>query len=34
MKTAIMVTLLIANSVPAPAAAGKRAELDGVWILL
>jgi hypothetical protein len=33
MKAAIMVTLLIAGSVPADAA-GKRTELDGVWILL
>ena len=33
MKTAIVISLLIANSVPAHAA-GKRAELDGVWILL
>ncbi len=32
MKTAIVITLLIANSVQAHAA-GKRAELDGVWIL-
>src|SRR6266581_1126333 len=33
MKTAIVIGLLIANSTPAHAA-GKRAELDGVWILL
>ena len=33
MKNALMVALLIAISVPAHAA-GKRAELDGVWILL
>jgi hypothetical protein len=33
MKSAIMAALLIAISVPAHAA-GKRAELDGVWILL
>jgi len=33
MKTAIVIALLIANSTPAHAA-GKRAELDGVWILL
>jgi hypothetical protein len=34
MKTAIMLALLIVNSVPAYAPAGNRAELDGVWILL
>jgi hypothetical protein len=34
MKTAIIATLLTAVSMPAHAAAGKRAELDGVWILL
>ena len=34
MKRAIIVTLLMTSSVPAYPAAGKRAELDGVWILL
>jgi len=33
MKQALKVVLLIAVSVPAHAA-GKRTELDGVWILL
>jgi hypothetical protein len=34
MKKAIITALLIACSVPAYSAAGKHAELDGVWILL
>lgn len=34
MKKAIITALLIAGSVTAYAAPGKRAELDGVWILL
>jgi hypothetical protein len=34
MKKAIITALLIAGSMPAYSAPGKRAELDGVWILL
>ena len=34
MKTAMIAVLLLVNSLPAQSAAGKHAELDGVWILL